>query len=126
MNLDILLDNDCLTPSQQRYVRKLMDYNLENEKGTVIVYYSPKGTSYAKRIGIKDSNFEKSVNLIYKFGLYDLVTEKVKTVSKSSPLAEEVNIIIRKDNALYVSENNLTSEAQFLFKLLERIMEAQP
>lgn len=65
LNLDLLLDNDCLTKQQQKYIKSLVSLRLEQNNGNTFLCFKKEGDNEFKtQIYLRD--LESSKLMAYK------------------------------------------------------------
>lgn len=119
LNLDLLLDNEHLTPQQERAIRRLIDYNLKYVDNQLVVRYQFKGSSMKEWYTV---NYSSKLN-IYKHMMYGLLSVRFrKHVVASSEIGNpEILDIVNREDWNYFIQNPIKTEAQKLYSLVQEI-----
>lgn len=121
LNLDLLLDNDELSPAQERYVRSQVTYRLEVDKyNLLIVSYRDKitGIEFVETLDMNKTNLKRNT---YKLVIYSLLNLRQLTI-KDKPLLIEVKKVLRDNLSTYKINFPIKEKSQIMYSLLERVL----
>lgn len=141
INLNQLLDEDHLTPAQERFIRRLFDYTLSRDKNNkyVLEYSSNYGEFTGTRLqDIKTDSLSSLKEVAYKEVMLQLIDadidtvtdpmeiKKVKTLLEESVIdqnAEAFIIELHDDSTVWVREADYL-KSQNLYKVVEILVKA--
>lgn len=104
MDLNQLLDNDYLTPQQERYIRSLLvSYRLER-KGSYVVVFFKINQSREKSPAYKHKSFLSMRNDIYKNIMYEIILLRARTVKTKNEIDQLISIMKSSDANNYFTK----------------------
>lgn len=118
INLDNLLDNDQLSPEQQRFVRKAVKYYIKKETHGEYAIYFKIPQSKVTQVYYFNGNPE----LAYKQIMYYLIS--FYKFNGSIDLSTEVKQLFTSEGENYMNYLPITAKSQYLYNLLQRVKTA--
>lgn len=123
-NLDILLDNDCLTPAQERAIRKLIYYDLflDGTNNLQLHYYVKSNPSEGSIYYFDSAHHGLKIikEDVYKHVMFSLIVSKGLVIDDLN-LKKEIDLLVFKEFTNHLSIIPLETECQVLFDLWKRV-----
>lgn len=114
INLNQLLDEDCLTPEQERSVRKAIHYYIKNDGDELVLYFNRPNSQVQQIYYLREN-----INLAYKQVMYYLISfHKFKG---NLQLSKEVKSLQESNGINYMHHMPINMKCQDLYDLLERV-----
>lgn len=120
VNINRILDEDQLTPAQQRIVRNQFNYKIKDDDGGgATLYYNPKGTEI-KECFTLHRDLIKTKHVAYKHLMFDLLVHHSSGLPETY-FKDQVRDAIRKDIVAHSTGKTITIDSQHLFGLLSKM-----
>lgn len=149
LKLDSLLDSDCLTPSQERNVRRFVNYKIRKryeqyinpnlDDGYLLFTFEINNGNGPRYFHVKGKKISNLKDIMYKSMMYYLISlyshkvENPKTIEKIKVLLDEGTMVKEKtvfcikfkEDQIPIVGNYKYIKAQSLFRSLQLVMESK-